>query len=357
MSYSNYNSGYNNSNVATNAMTNIQNVASNAVSNISNVATNLASGISNTASGVSASVSNASVAMGDKFKGFSSNYKATTREFFDSNSLVAKVAFLLLVLVGFTFLLRLGIWLIGSFLIASASNPRLLNGMISAKTKMIIPQDTKMPNAINIPRSDNEREGVEFTWSCWIFINDLEYKNGMYKCVFYKGNDFKNSSIQPVDTGADTTLVGVNFPNNAPGLYIDKNTNNLIIFMNTFNDINTKVTVNEIPMNKWINVIIRCKNTLLDVYINGDISKSLQLNGVPKQNYGDVYVAENGGFDGYISNLWYYDHALNPIEISNLVYQGPNTNMIGTNNAMGIKNNDYLSLRWYFAGESGGYRP
>ena len=171
----------------------------------------------------------------------------------------------------------------------------------------------------------------------------------MYRCVFYKGNDFKNSST--VKQGADKTLIGVNFPNNAPGLYIDPNTNNLVIFMNTFNDINTKVTINEIPMHKWINVIIRCKNTLLDVYINGDISKSLQLNGVPKQNYGDVYIAENGGFDGYISNLWYYDYALNPIEISNLVIQGPNTNMIGANNAMNMKNNDYLSLRWYFAGE------
>lgn len=347
MSYSNYNSGYNNSNVATNAMSNIQNVASNAASNISNVANNLASGISTTASGVSDRVSNASVAMGDTFKGFSSNYKESSKEFLNSNSLVAKVAFLLLVLVGFTFLLRLGIWLIGSFLIAGASNPMLINGMISAKTKMTIPQDTKMLNSINIPRSDNQREGVEFTWSCWIMVNDLEYNKNMYRCVFYKGNDFKDNS--------NAALVGVNFPNNAPGLYIAPNTNNLVIFMNTFNDINTKVTINEIPMNKWINVIIRCKNTLLDVYINGDISKSLQLNGVPKQNYGDVYIAENGGFDGYISNLWYYDRALNPIEISNLVRDGPNTNMIGANNAMGIKNNDYLSLRWYFAGETGGY--
>jgi hypothetical protein len=347
MSYSNYNSGNNsgyNSNIATNAMSNIQNVATSAVSNISNVANNLASGISNVSSGVSDRVSNASVAMGDTFKGFSSNYKESSKEFFNSNSLVAKVAFLLLVLVGFTFLLRLGIWLIGSFLIASSSNPKLLNGTISAKTKMIIPQDTKIPTAITIPRSANEREGIEFTWSCWIFINDLVYNTGMYRCVFYKGNDFKNSST------AD--LNGVNFPNNAPGLYIDKSANNLIIFMNTFNDINTKVTVNEIPMNKWVNVIIRCKNTLLDVYINGDISKSLRLNGIPKQNYGDVYIAENGGFDGYISNLWYYDHALNPIEISNLVSNGPNTTMIGTNNAMIMKNPDYLSLRWYFAGEN-----
>ena len=48
----------------------------------------------------------------------------------------------------------------------------------------------------------------------------------------------------------------------------------------------------------------------LDVYINGSIIKSHHLHGVPKQNYGDVYIAPNGGFAGYISNLWYYNYAL-----------------------------------------------
>ena len=53
----------------------------------------------------------------------------------------------------------------------------------------------------------------------------------MYKCVFYKGNDFVGASDAPANTG-------LNFPNNAPGLYIAPNTNNLVVVMNTFNDIN-----------------------------------------------------------------------------------------------------------------------
>jgi hypothetical protein len=112
-----------------------------------------------------------------------------------------------------------------------------------------------------------------------------------------------------------------------------------------------------IPHNKWLNVLIRCKQTLIDVYINGQIAKSVVLPSIPKQNYGNVFVAPNGGFDGYISNLWYYDYALNPIEISGLVSQGPNTKMIGTNDAMNSRNTNYLSLRWFFAGEGAGYNP
>lgn len=325
MSYNNYNTG----------------------SNITNTASNVASGISNVASNAVSSITNATTAAGDSLKSFSSNYRGATREFFDSNSLVAKIAFLLLVLVGFTILLRLGIWLIGSLLISQAANPRLLDGMIDAKTGLVIPQDPKVPTSINVARSANQNKGIEFTWSCWIFINDLVYNTTKYRCVFYKGNDYT----------ADAGATGLNFPNNAPGLYITPNTNNLKIIMNTFNDIDQYVIINEIPLKKWLNVIIRCKNTTVDIYINGDISKSLQLDGVPKQNYGNVFVSPNGGFDGYTSNLWYYDYALNPIEISTLVAQGPNTKMMGSNAAMSSKNADYLSLRWFFAGNSAGYTP
>jgi len=105
-----------------------------------------------------------------------------------------------------------------------------------------------------------------------------------------------------------------------------------------------------------VNVIIRCQNTTLDVYINGTIARSINLIGVPKQNYGDVYVAMNGGFDGYISNLWYYNYALGTSAIQKLVEQGPNTKMIGTS---GLSDTlyDYLSMRWFFFGAGNGFNP
>lgn len=281
---------------------------------------------------------------------FTSNYKNATAQFLESNSLVAKVAFLLLVLFVFTVLLRLGIWILGYYL-SDSKSPKILDGMVDAKIMQIIPQDPKISNSINITRSTNEEEGIEFTWSCWIYINDLTTNADKYKCVFYKGNDFVTSSSGDAN-------YGLNFPNNAPGVYITPNTNNLVVFMNTFNDINTQVTINNIPIRKWFNVIIRCQNTLLDVYINGSIAKSLKLQGVPKQNYGDVYVAPDGGFDGYISNLWYYNSALTPTAINSLVSNGPNTNMIGgETNSINLKNPDYLSLRWFFSGVGDGYNP
>ena len=148
---------------------------------------------------------------------------------------------------------------------------------------------------------------------------------------------------------------GMSFPNNAPGLYIAPNTNDLVVVMNTFENPNEMVVIEDIPLNKWVNTIIRCDNMILDIYINGTIVKRHKLSGVPRQNYDDVYAAANGGFLGYISNLWYYNYALGTNEIESIVEDGPNLKMKGG----GIQDSMpyYLSLRWFFAGDGNEYNP
>ena len=279
--------------------------------------------------------------MSDTFNTFSTNTE-TNSSFSESNSLVAKFSFLLLVIFMFILLLNVGISLISWFTKPSPS-PQLFNGMIDATQMITFPQDPSSNGAVTIYRSNNANDGIEFTWSVWIFINNLQYLEGQYKHVFYKGNSNLESN-------------GLNFPNNAPGLYIAPNTNSLVVMMNTFNDINEETVIPDIPLNKWVNVMIRCQNNKLDVYVNGTITRSVQLMGVPKQNYGDVYVAANGGFNGYISNLWYYNYALGTSDITNIVNKGPNTTLVGSS-SLNLKDPNYLSLRWYFYGSGDGFNP
>jgi hypothetical protein len=281
--------------------------------------------------------------MDNTFNSFSTNKgNFSSQDFFNSNSLVVKFAFLLLVIFGFVIFLRLGISLI-AYLLQPSDSPKLIDGMVEGNQLIVFPQDPSNNGAVTIYRSVNANEGIEFTWSVWIFIQDLQTNAGIYKHIFSKGNSNldENGLIQP---------------NNAPGLYIAPNTNTLVVMMNTYNVINEEISIPDIPLNKWVNVIIRCQNSTLDVYINGTIARSVNLVGVPKQNYGNVYVAMNGGFAGYISNLWYYNYALGTAAIQDLMYKGPNTRMIGSN---GINDtmNDYLSLRWFFYGSGNGYNP
>lgn len=269
------------------------------------------------------------------FKQFKSNkYIDATKEFLESNSFIAKLAFLLLVIVVFVILLKFGITILG-WLITPTKNPHLIDGMVDGKQLLVFPQDPSSSGSKTILRSNNTRDGIEFSWSTWLFIDDLTYLSNQYKHVFSKGND---------SVGAN----GMITPNNAPGLYINPNTNAITVVMNTFNEINEEIVIPDIPLNKWFNVIIVCDNNILNVYVNGLIAHSRKLNSVPKQNYGDVFVGMNGGFSGYLSNLWYYSYALGTREIQNIASWGPNTK-VSSVSMNSVKSTDYISLRWYLA--------
>ena len=242
------------------------------------------------------------------FSSFSSNkYLSGTKEFLESNSIVAKFAFLLLVLLLFVMALRLGTSIM-SWIFSPSPNPILINGMIDAKQMMRIPQDPSVNGAIPIMRSRGSDEGLVFTWSVWINIDDLQYRQNEFRHIFHKGNDDINVTKVPI---------GMNQPNNAPGLYIAPGTNNLVVVMNTFENINEEVVITDIPLN--------------------------------------VYVSMNGGFSGYTSCLRYFNTAIGQNEIQSIVDKGPCLNMIGSN--MLDSKPRYLSLRWFFAGNGDMYNP
>lgn len=277
----------------------------------------------------------------------SNKYVQGSKEFVQSNSIVAKFAFLILVLIVFMFLLGLGSKII-SFFFKQEHNPTLIDGMINAKQMMIIPQNPSIKGAKPIYRSDNQREGLEFTWSVWLFVNDFSEKQNVFKHIFHKGEG---------NPGTD----GIFQPNNGPGLYLSPllagggkgDMAGLKIKMNVLGTDSLQtyvedVNISNLPLHKWVHIIIRVsKQGQLDVYINGSLVKRHMLSGVPRQNYGDVYVAMNGGFDGNISDLRYFESALGTNKIQNLLNRGPNKKLvIGT---LDVKEdtNKYLSTRWY----------
>lgn len=280
---------------------------------------------------------------------FSSNqYVQGSKNFLQSNSIVAKFAFLILVLILFMMLLSLGSFILTK-VFSKDHNPILIDGMINSRQMMIIPQNPSKKGAKPIHRSNNERDGLEFTWSVWIFVNDFGVKETEMKHVFHKGND--NISL-----GGSGGEDGINYPNNSPGLYITPRLDGqgkgdmagLKIIMNSFEKINEEIIVKDLPLHKWVNIIIRVtKQSQLDVYINGTLVKRHILAGVPKQNYGDVYVSMNGGFDGNTSNLRYFEEAIGTNKIQSIVNKGPNTNYVAGNLGVGGGDNKYLSTRWY----------
>lgn len=263
------------------------------------------------------------------------------KDFVSSNSLISKVSFTLLVMFIFFLLLKFSITFI-PFLFKESNSPYIFNGTIEGSHSVVIPQDPKYDNAIPIQRSINEKNGIEFSWSLWMFLDDNAIAKQTQLTnihIFHKGDSHTIDSIEKLHRIA------------APGLYLKGETNNLLVTMNTHDSSDLQeIEVSGIPMNKWVNIIIRVKNKRVDVYINGTIKRSIELPGVPKQNYGEIYIAQNTTpslQSSKLSNLKYHDYALNVYDIQKLIQKGPNRKLI-TSSAMTDKSSSYLAFDWYY---------
>ena len=271
-----------------------------------------------------------------------------SQQFLTSNTIIAKFAFVILIILLFLFLLGLGINVIQYFMNPS-NNPYLIKGMISGSDGQIISQDPSQKSAISLKRSNNQKTGLEFTWSVWIYISDLG-----------NGTTTTTTGTSPVTTAVAPTKYqhvfnkgdsswgtnGIATVNNAPGLYIQPGNNGFHIVMNTVGGPDAIVDISNIPIKRWVHVAIRAENTMLDIYINGILRERFVLQYVPKQNYSNVMVCQNGGFNGNLSNLRYYNKALSIIQLTNIVYWGPNLSASSSTNTTkgGF---DYLSSTWY----------
>ena len=292
----------------------------------------IAEQISGAQAGISDTISNATSRI---TSGFASpvDLGGASSEFLNSNSIISKFVFLILVLIIFVMLLNLGVYLIGYFLRPNTS-PYVVKGLIKANRKITVTQDPKNSNAVTIYRSNNEDKGIEFTWSVWLQLDGLPW--GASKPIFSKGVGSKQK-------GPAVTFIKQNTESGTDAA-AKTGTGAIKIEMDSVvpNDPdNIPVIIKNVPLNRWFNLAIRMQNKIMDVYVNGIVANRYVFKNVPKQNYGDIEV---GGFNGNLSDLRYFDSALNVFQINNITMAGPNLTSAAT--AKDTKF-DYLASAWY----------
>ena len=329
-----------------NAAGNVAQQVTNAVSNPAEAAKSLGDSLESAKSGVSESLS-----------GFSSSASAglgaASASFLDSNSLVAKFAFLLLVIIFFIGLFYVGVKLIAYFT-SPPSKVVLMSGLATGGAQLQFPQNPQVTTNV-ISRSNNAKSGMEFTWSVWINVTGVPAP-GTYAHVFSKGSSALNNETSKLAS-----------PNNGPGVYLvstdDYNSIvSLCVFMDAVNfsaaTVGPAIIANRIPIGKWVHVAIRLQNNTLDLYVNGSVSGRYQFTNVPKQNFDDVFVGgiagtTQQGFSGNMSNLTYYNKALGVFSINNIIMAGPSlVQSSATNATASLGFYTYLSNMWYSRNQS-----
>ena len=106
-------------------------------------------------------------------------------EFLNSNSLLAKFAFIILVVILFMVVLKLMMSVLGYFLSPSRS-PYIVSGALSGNDRVVITQDPSKDESIQVLKSNDRHRGLEYTWCVWLFLSPSS-ETGV-KNVFVKGD-------------------------------------------------------------------------------------------------------------------------------------------------------------------------
>jgi hypothetical protein len=197
------------------------------------------------------------------------------------------------------------------------------------KSKTIL-QNPNITGSIPIHLSDNERSGVEFSYCFYLNAHPSAFRTekGLLH-IFHKGYPQQ-------------------FPLLAPGVYMRSDTNTLRVYMNTYKTWNNFLEVENIPISKWVHIALVCKDSALEIYINGDLKKKMSFEGfAPYQNYQDIIcfnqrkitlrktqipvldedTAIFGPMKGMLSRLSYFSYGLCYAEIQKLMNEGPSSQM------------------------------
>ena len=162
----------------------------------------------------------------------------------------------------------------------------------------------------SLPRSLNQDKGIEFSYTCWIKIDDFAYRYGQKKVIFSKG---------PEDLSSE-----------CPALLVDSLTNSLLVELDTFGA-REVIPISNIPAKKWIHVGIVVGQDAVDVYINGELKTHHSLSQMPKQNNGTVHMGVGGGFEGKMAGLQYYTYLLTPDTIRSVMGSPPKSDPTDAN--------------------------
>ncbi len=148
-------------------------------------------------------------------------------------------------------------------------------------------------------------KGLSFSTSLWIYIKDWNYRFMQEKTIFNRGG-FK--------------------------LLLGNRMNDLYLEMPILNSsVPSRILRKDIPLQKWIHVVVTLENRHLDLWLNGKLYNARHLKNLPKifENK-DTIFCDNEGYSGYLSRVYHYEEPLTKYEIIRLFKSGPiNNNPIG----------------------------
>ena len=212
-----------------------------------------------------------------------------------------------------------------------------------------------------------------FAISSWIFIDDWNYRYGENKIILEKEvpasssssslprislDGYKNNLIIDLDVfntpnsssfrdslAAVLENNSIPFNNNSSlgcsnnEITIDGVSQTGISCPGTATTVENQIIVENVNMQKWVNVLVTVNNRTLDVYLNGKLVQTKAFNNIIDSsafNNGGITVTPGGGFGGFVSKVQYYPYFVTPRKAWSIYRDGFGDVLEGTLNKYNV---------------------
>jgi len=194
-----------------------------------------------------------------------------------------------------------------------------LTGLVSAQTMQKI-------EASSLASSSSAGATSNYTYSIWFYVDDWNVKYGEPKVVFGRmaSEMDKNQpcplvSLAPLENNLIVSLAIYPGMDTAP---IEDTTTATATATATDTSIHRCMVAN-IPIQKWVNVLISTYGRSLDIYIDGKLVRTCVLPGVARvESSTPVYITPNGGFSGWTAKFQYWPDSCDPQKAWNIYKAG-----------------------------------
>jgi hypothetical protein len=211
----------------------------------------------------------------------------------------------------------------------SDSSGDLVSSAHDASTSMTIP-------ASSAPLSNQTQGAYSMQW--WMFVNDWNYGYGKEKPVIQRSDPTNTQIMNPsVSLHPTDNTLKISVSVFADGEGSSKTEPAPATGSGSSTDDVYTCEVTNIPLQSWFSVGMSVFGRNLDVYIDGKLVKSCFLSGVPKPATGEISVTPDGGYSGYLCNLYTYPRMLTPGDAMNFFSAGSSCqNITGTSTAANL---------------------
>jgi len=199
-----------------------------------------------------------------------------------------------------------------------------LTGIMDAKTMQTI-------SASSLDTNNTSSNTSNFCYSIWFFIDDWNYRYGETKIIFGRMSSDK-SPCPMVSLGKTQNNINVSLQV-YPGLDTSAS-----VVTKPSDFMTPTYTVGNVPLQKWVNLLLSAYGRSLDIYIDGKLVRTCLLPGVAKiDSTSNVYVTPNGGFSGWTSTFQYWPNSCDPQKAWNIYKKGYGGSMIGNLGRYSVK--------------------